>query len=183
MRHGLRALTIACTAALIAAGTLISVAAPSSAQEVIATDCGSKTYRFLFWPQGHGTLTSVPHPATDVPHLDVYTGKGKKFTDTQNVGYADGTSATTGATCTPGALPGGGSSTLKSNFGDAKQLVCKFPSSPTFVAVPESTVEYPSLSAVLNDALVVHAQMGSSADTASTIDYSAKYCKLTKSPK
>jgi hypothetical protein len=183
MRHGLRALTIACTTTLVAAGALIGIAAPSGAQEVTASDCGSKTYRWLFWPEGHGDLKSVPHPATDIPHLDVYSGKGKKFLDAQNVAYADGTSVTTGATCTPVELPAGGSASVKSSFGQAKQLVCKSPSMPVFVAVPESTVDFPSLSALVDDKLVANAQLGSSADTASTLDYDGKVCKLKKPPK
>lgn len=183
MRRWPRALLIACTATLVAAGALIGAAAPGGAQEVTAADCGSKTYRFLFWPEGHGTLTSVPHPATEVPHLDVYSGKGKKFADAQNVAYADGTTAATGTACTPAELPGAGSATLKGLYGKTKQLVCKFPSNPVFVAVPESTVEFPSLSATVDGGLVVHAQMGTSADVASTLDYNAKACKITKPPK
>ncbi len=183
MRHAFRALSLVSTMVLLTAGTLVAIATPGGAQEIVATDCGSKTYRFLFWPDGHGALKSVPHPATDVPHLDVYSGTGKKFSDAQNVAYADGVSATTGAACTPTALPGSGSATLKSNFGKPKMLVCKFPSNPTFVAIPESTVELPSLSATVDDALAVHAQMGSSAEVASTIDYDGKLCKLKKSPK
>jgi hypothetical protein len=167
--------------ALVAGGTLIGVAAPSGAQEVTATDCGSTTYRWLFWPEGHGDLTSVPHPATDVPHLDVYSGKGKKFLDAQNVAYADGTSVTTTATCTPAELPAGGSVTLKSTSA-TKQLVCKFPSKPVFVAVPESTVDLPSLSAVVDDALVVNAALGTPG-SGSSLDYDAKLCKLKKAPK
>lgn len=183
MRYRVRALSFVCTVALVAAGALIAMAAPSGAQEVTATDCGSKTYRWLFWPEGHGTLQSVPHPATDVPHVDVYSGTGKKFLDSQSIAYADGTSVTMGAACTPAALPGGGSVSLKSVFAQTKQLVCKFPSNPTFVAVPESTVEFPSLSAVSGDKLAVHAQLGSSAEVASTIDCNAKACKLKKPPK
>ena len=109
-----RALTMTCAMTFAAAGALIGTAAPSGAQEVTAADCGSKTYRWLFWPDGHGALKSVPHPATDVPHVDVYSGKGKKFTDAQQVGYADGTAVTTTAACTPAALPGGGSASVKS---------------------------------------------------------------------
>lgn len=181
MRRIPRALVIACTAALAAAGT-VAVAAPSGAQEVTAADCGSKTYRFLFWPEGHGALTSVPHPPTASPHVDVYAGKGKKFTEEQSVAYADGTSATTGPTCTPAPLPGSGSATLKSLFGKTKQLVCKFASNPVFVVVPESTVEFASLSTVVGSTLMAHAQMGTSADVASTLDYNAKACKVTKPP-
>ena len=147
----LRALTFACILTLVAAGTLIGIVAPSGAQEVTATDCGSTTYRLLFWPEGHDALTSVPHAATDIPHLDVYSGKGKKFLDSQNVAYADGTSVTTNATCTPAQLPGGGSATLKSTS-QTKQLVCTFTSKPVFVAVPESTVDQPSLAAVVDGA-------------------------------
>jgi hypothetical protein len=176
MRYWLRALTFASTVTLVAAGALTGIAAPSGAQEVAATDCGSTTYRWLFWPEGHGDLRSVPHPATDIPHLDVYSGKGKRFLDSQNVAYADGTSVTTNAACTPAELPGGGSATLKSTS-QAKQLVCKFPSKPVFVAVPESTLDLPSLSAVVDDALVVNAQLGTPGVG------SSKYCKLKKPPK
>jgi len=181
MRHRLRALTFACTVTLVAAGALVGIAAPSGAQEVTAVDCGSTTYRWLFWPEGHGDLTSVPHPATDIPHLDVYSGKGKRFLDSQNVAYADGMGVTTNAACTPAALPGGGSATLKSTS-QVKQLVCKFPSKPVFVAVPESTLDLPSLSAVVDGALVVNAQLGTPG-VGSSLDYGAKFCKLKKPPK
>lgn len=181
MRRGLRTLTCACTMTLVMTSALITIATPSGAQEVAATDCGSTTYRWLYWPEGHGDLTSVPHPATDLPHVDVYSGKGKKFLDTQNVAYADGTSVTTTAVCTPAELPGGGSATLKT-MPQAKQLVCKFPSKPIFVTVPESTVDQPSLSAVVDDALVVNAQLGTPG-FGSSVDYDAKYCKLKKLPR
>ena len=181
MRFRLRALTFASAVALVAAGALTAIAAPSGAQEVTAVDCGSTTYRFLYWPEGHGALKSVPHAATDLPHLDVYSGKGKKFLDTQNVAYADGTSVTTNAACTPAALPGSGSATLR-DLAQAKQLVCKFPSKPVFVAVPESTVDAPSLSAVVGDALVMNAQLGTPG-VGSSVGYSTKYCKPTKLPK
>jgi hypothetical protein len=176
----LRALTFASTMTLVAAGALMGIAAPSSAAEVTAADCGSTTYRWLFWPEGHDDLTSVPHPATDIPHLDLYSGKGKKFLDSQNVGYADGTAATTNAVCTPAELPGGGSASLKSTSQN-KQLVCKFPSSPVFVAVPESTVDAPSLSALVDGALVVNAQLGTPG-VGSSLGYEAKLCKLKRSP-
>jgi hypothetical protein len=181
MGYRLRALISVSAVTLVAAGALVSTAAPSGAQEVAAVDCGSTTYRFLYWPEGHGALKSVPHPATDVPHLDVYSGKGKKFLDTQNVAYADGTSVTTNATCVPAALPGSGSATLR-NLSQTKQLVCKFPSNPVFVSVPQSTVDLPSLSAVVGDALVVNAQLGTPG-VGSSVDYDAKYCKVKKAPK
>ena len=176
-----RAVTSACAVALVAAGTLTAVAARSDAQEVTAVDCGSTTYRFLFWPEGHGALTSVPHPATDLPHLDVYSGKGKKFTESQNVAYADGTAAATTATCTPAELPGSGSASLRTSP-QAAQLVCKFTTNPVFVAVPESTVEFPSLSVLVDGALALNAQLGDPG-TGSSLDYDAKSCKVKKSPK
>jgi hypothetical protein len=70
-----------------------------------------------------------------------------------------------------------------SHFGQAKQLVCKSSSNPVFVAIPTSTVDFPSLSALVDDKLVANAQMGSSADVASTLDYDGKVCKLKKPPK
>ncbi len=181
MRHRRRGLRIAGTVALVAAGALTAVAPPSSAQEVTAVDCGSTTYRWLFFPDGHGDLKAVPHAATDLPHLDVYSGKGKKFTDAQNVAYVDGTSITTNPACTPAQPAGSGRATLKSTS-QAKQLVCTFPSNPIFVTVPESTVDLPSFSAVLDDALVVHAQLGTPG-VGSSLGYDAKYCKLKKLPK
>ena len=165
-----------------AAGALVGTAAPSGAQEVTAADCGSKTYRWLFFPQGHGTLKGVPHAATEVPHVDVYSGKGKKFTEAQNVAYADGTAASTTAACTPATPSGSGSATVKSTIA-AKQLVCTSKANPVFVVVPESTVDLPSLTAVVDGNLQVHAQMGSSTEVASTLDYDGKLCKLTKLPK
>ena len=53
---------------------------------------------------------------------------------------------------------------------------------PVFVVIPESTVDAPSLSAVVNDGLVVHAQLGTPG-VGSTLDYDGKACKLTKLPK
>ena len=177
----LRTLTLTWAVAFVAAGALMAVAAPSGAQEVTAAECGSKTYRWLFWPEGHGALKSVPHPATDVPHVDVYSGKGKKFSEAQSVAYADGTAASTTAACTPTQPGGSGSASVKSTT-QAKQLVCTFTSNPVFVVIPESTVDAPSLSAVVNDGLVVHAQLGTPG-VGSTLDYDGKACKLTKLPK
>jgi hypothetical protein len=177
-----RALTFTCTMTLVGAGALVGLAVPSGAQEVTAADCGSKTYRWLFFPEGHGTLKGVPHPATDVPHVDVYSGKGKKFTEAQNVAYADGTAASTTAVCTPAQPSGSGSASVKSTTA-AKQLVCTSKSNPVFIVIPESTVDLPSLSATVDGSLEVHAQMGSAADVASTLDYDGKLCKLTKLPK
>jgi hypothetical protein len=64
----------------------------------------------------------------------------------------------------------------------AKQLVCTFTANPVFVAVPPSTVDAPSLSALVNGALKVNAQLGTPG-VGSTLDYDAKACKLTKLPK
>jgi hypothetical protein len=125
--------------------------------------------------------TSVPDPATDFPHLEVHSGKGKRLLDSQNVAYADGTSATTNDACTPAELPGGGSASLRSTS-QAKQLDCKFRSNPVFVAVPESTVEFPSLSALVDDALVVNAQLGDPG-VGSFLDYDAKLCKVKDPPR
>lgn len=177
----LRALRSTFAVAAVAAGALVGLATPSPAQEITAADCGSKTYRWLFWPDGHAALKSVPHPATDVPHVDVYSGKGKKFSDAQNVAYADGTTASTTATCTPTQPVGSGSATLKDTT-QAKQLVCTFAKSPVFVVVPESTVELPSISALVDGALVVHAEMGTPG-AGSSLGYDGKACKLTKLPK
>ena len=176
-----RVVTLLSTGAFVAASALMGLAAPGGAQEVTAADCGSTTYRLLFWPEGHGTLKTVPHPATDLPHLDVYSGKGKKFLESQNVAYADGTTVTTNATCTPAQPSGSGSATLK-NTTQTKQLVCKFTSKPVFIAVPASTVEAPSLSAVVNGALMVSAELGEPGNS-SSLGYNAKACKLTKAPK
>jgi hypothetical protein len=181
MPNWLRALTLAFAATLAGAGSLIAIAVPSGAQGVSAVDCGSTTYRFLFWPDGHAALKSVDHPATAIPHLDVYSGKGKKFLASQNVAYADGTSAITAATCTLAALPPNGSATLKDNT-QAKQLVCKFPSRPVFVTVPASTVDAPSLSVVVDGKLKVNATMGTP-DAGSALEYDGKTCKLKKPPK
>jgi hypothetical protein len=177
-----RALASTCTIAVVAAGMLIAAASPGGAQEITAADCGTTTYRWLFWPEGHGTLKAVPHPATDVPHVDVYSGKGKKFTEAQNVAYADGNAVTTGATCTPVAPSGSGSASLRSTT-QAKQLACTFTANPTFVAVPESTIDQPSLAALVDGKLLVHTQLGRTSDESSNLDYDGKVCKLTKPPK
>ena len=181
MRYRPRALTFACIGTLFAAGTVLALAAPSGAQEVSAADCGSKTYRWLFWPQGHDEITSQGFPAMPIPHLEVYSGKGKEFADSQSVAYADGTTVATADTCAPAELPGGGRAVLKSTS-QTKQLVCNFSSNPVFVVVPESTVDAPSLSALVDGKLVVNATLGDPG-AGSSLDYDAKVCKLKKPPK
>jgi hypothetical protein len=181
MRDKVRALAFACVGALLTAGSVVTVAAPAAAQEVTAADCGSKTYRFLFWPDGHGEIKSAALPATPQPHLEVYSGTGKKFLESQNVASADGTTVSTGASCTPAELPGGGSASVKSTT-TTTQLVCKFASNPVFVAVPSSTVDLPSLSALVNGKLMVNAALGTPG-SGSTLDYNGKACKLAKPPK
>jgi hypothetical protein len=167
---------------MFAVGSMLAVAPPAEAQEIAASDCGSTTYRWLFWPDGHDALKTVGHPASPNPHLDVYSGKGKKFAEAQNVAYADGTTTSTAGTCTPVELTqASGSAVLKSTIQPA-QLVCKFSSKPTFLAVPESTVELPSLSALVNGKLVVNAMLGTPGN-GSTLDYDGKACKVSKPPK
>ena len=150
----LRALRLTCTATFVAAGALMAVAAPSGAQEVTAAECGSKTYRWLFWPEGHGDLTSVSHLATDVPHLDVYSGKGRKFADTQNVAATRTAPWSRPTRPAPRrSRPVAGART--SSTSQLKQLVCTFTANPVFIAVPPSTVDEPSLSALVNGAVKV----------------------------
>ena len=178
----LKALTLTFAVTLAATGALFTAAAPAGAQEVTAADCGAKTYRWLFFPEGHGALKGVPHAATEIPHVDVYSGKGKKFTEAQNVAYADGTAASTTATCTPAQPAGSGSATVKSTISPA-QVVCTSKVNPVFVIVPESTVDLPSITATVDGKFQFHAQMGSSTEVASTLDYDGKSCKLAKLPK
>ena len=181
MQGRIRALAFACIGTLLTACSVVAIAAPGAAQQVTAVDCGSTTYRWLFWPEGHGEIKSQGFPATPNPHLEVYSGKGKKFLDSQNVGYADGKVASTADECTPAQIPGGGRVTLKSTSQTA-QLVCKFSSNPVFVAVPESTIDVPSLSAVVDGKLVVNATLGEPGSS-SSLDYDSKVCKIAKAPK
>jgi len=78
----------------LALGTVVGLATPASAQSVSGSDCATKKFRILFWPKGHPAVPSAGFPAFPTPHVEVYMGTGKKFPDTQEVGYIDATHAT-----------------------------------------------------------------------------------------
>ena len=182
MQGRVRALAFACIGTVLAASSVVASAAPGGAQQVTAVDCGSTTYRWLFWPEGHGEIKSQGIAASPNPHVEVYSGKGKKFPESQSVGYADGTTVSTGDTCTPAELPGSGGRVVLKSTSQTAQLVCKFSSSPVFVSVPESTVDEPSLAALVDGKLVVHATLGEPG-FGSSLDYDGKVCKVAKPPK
>ena len=182
MQGRIRALAFACIGTVLTAGAVAAIAAPAGSQQVTAVDCGSTTYRWLFWPEGHGEIKSQGIAASPNPHLEVYSGKGKKFLDSQNVGHADGTTVSTGDTCTPVELTGSGGRVVLKSTSQTAQLVCKFSSSPVFVAVPESTIDEPSLSALVDGKLVVNATLGEPG-SGSSLDYDGKVCKVAKPPK
>jgi hypothetical protein len=52
--------------------------------------CDGRAYRILVWPKGHGEVKSTGFAAYDEPHTDLYTGKGKAYSDTQLGVYVGG---------------------------------------------------------------------------------------------
>ena len=72
-----RALTFTCTMTLVGAGALDGPCRSESRARGHRSRLRVEDVPLAVLPQGHGTLEGVPHAATEAPHVDVYSGKGK----------------------------------------------------------------------------------------------------------
>jgi hypothetical protein len=163
--------------ALIAAGTLVMSAGPASAST--GSDCGAKKFRLLFWPKGHKSVPSVGFPEFLTPHLELYTGTGKKFPDNQEVAYADPTTSKVSATaCTQAAGGTSKKATISKTTTKPTMLVCAFKSDPLVNAAQVVGGGYAIL-LYENDSAAAYAIMK---DTGSSLQYDAKACKAKKPP-
>ena len=162
----------------VLAGALVAGAAPAAGQTIPGADCGSATTRWLFWPKGHRVVRSQNFPAFATPHLEVYSGVGKKFPDDQQIAYADPTTAETADTCTSSEISPGTEPTTKSTT-KPKQLVCTFPSNAVFLAAPNKAGGTSLIAYVGGEAAVV----ATVAETGSKLQFDGAACKLKKLPK
>jgi len=149
--------------ALIAlgAGIVPVFAGTASAQAPVVLNCNVTTYRFLFWPQGHGKVKSQNFPEYKVPHVELYTGTGAKYPDSENLGYVDSAGQKSNApSCTNATLTGtsGGAvpaAKLKT-LTKTSALACSAPSASVLI-VP--TPAKASLSVVITGQSVAAATM------------------------
>ena len=170
--------------ALIALGALAVpvVAAPAGAQTPSVLNCNVTTYRLLFWPQGHGKVKSQGFPEYTVPHVELYTGTGKKYPDSQNLGYVDSAGQkSTAPSCTAAQLTGTTGGAIPADklktLTKTSALACTAPSS-TVVIVP--TPARASLSVAITGQSVASALMSG---TGSQLQYDSSMCKPQKAPK
>jgi hypothetical protein len=177
-----RAFGAAIALVVLAAGIVPLAAAPAGAQTPSVLNCNVTTYRLLFWPQGHGKVKSQGFPEYTVPHVELYTGTGKKYPDSESLGYVDSAGQKSNApSCTAASLTGttGGAippDKLKT-VTKTTALACSAPSA-TVVIVP--TPAKASLSVAITGQSVASALMSG---TGSQLQYDSSMCKPQKAPK
>jgi hypothetical protein len=183
MRQGLGRIVPALVGAALAGGVLVAVGVPASAQPAITfqgVDCGTTTTRWLFFPKGHAQLKSVNLPASPGPELQVFSGTGKKFDDSQRVVAVNSTQATNAPACQSASVTQAPGGSLTKQTTKAKQLVCTFAKSPVFFGAKATTGGFGFI-AYIDGKPVASAQI---ADTGSTLHFDPSAgCKLKKLPK
>jgi hypothetical protein len=162
----------------LALASFVAVAVPAGA--AAGSDCGARQFRLLFWPSGHPAIKSAGFPAFPPAHLELYIGAGAKFTNAQQVGYADATGSkvsTTACQVAAGApsLP----NTLTKTTSKVTMLVCKFKSSP-LVEAAQALGSGPAILLFVSNRAAVYAIMK---PVGSTVQYDAKACKAKPPPR
>ncbi len=108
-RHGIRVALFAgaTLSGLLGTASIGSAQTTTTPAQPAVVDCGTTSYRFLFWPKGHGAVPSQSFPAFALPHTELYSGTGTTYPDGQFIGYADAAGQTGHAkTCTAAAVSG-----------------------------------------------------------------------------
>jgi len=172
---------------MLIAGQLVAVAASVGAQSEATSgpaDCGAKTYRLMFWPDGHEALQTKGFPEYLVPHLEVYKGKGNRYRDKDVVGYAESSGAQVSAKCEPATANAAPEPPENEKaVTDAAKITCKLKSRPIL-----GTGQVPVGGAVLSltlgarrVAVVRLTPMGVPLE--SSVLYDPELCKVRKPPK
>lgn len=175
---------IGAAVALVALGALAVpvVAVPAAAQTPSVLNCNVTAYRFLFWPEGHGKVKSQNFPEYTVPHVELYTGTGKKYPDSDSLGYVDSAGQTSHApSCAAASITGSVGGPIPTDkvktVTKATALACTAPAA-TVVVVP--TPAKAQLSVALPSQTVANAVMSG---TGSQLQYDSSMCKPQKVPK
>ena len=172
-------------ATLFAAVAAVLSVAPVGAQTSLTPsvlNCNVSTYRMLFWPEGHKAVKSQDFPEYTVPHVELFTGTGKQYPASDNLGYVDSAGQTDHApSCATAAITStlGGpipADKLKSTT-KAISLACSAPSA-TVIVVPQPAKA--QLSVAIPGQTVANAVMSG---TASELTYDKTMCKAGKVPK
>lgn len=170
------ALVAVASAAPLGAQTTPGARAPS------VLNCNVSTYRLLFWPQGHKAVKSQDFPEYTVPHVELFTGTGKRYPASDSLGYVDSAGQTNHApSCVTAAVTGtlGGpipSDKLKTTT-KATALACSAPSA-TVIVVPQPAKA--QLSVAIPGQTAANAVMSG---TASELTYNKTMCTPGKVPK
>lgn len=99
----------------------------AGASGALAAKCGGGSETFLFWPSGHGQITSVNFGAYPLPHLEAYkTGTG--FPNGNFRAFLDSNGQSSTAKSCKTSAPKTVGATIKNSrsAATATQLVCKF---------------------------------------------------------
>ena len=152
-------------------------------QGIALVKCGSsKTFTFLFWPNGHPAIASVKFPKFAVPHLEAYAGTNKKYPNSANVGglSSKGQGGFTKA-CTAASLSAIGPFQTHKTTTQQTALVCKFSTPPLheFVRLSAGGVAYVVIATPSNRE-VVYATLK---PKGSSLVYEPSVCRPTPSPK
>jgi hypothetical protein len=179
MRRMVTAVSASCMVTLLVFGALVGLAPGAGAAAIPGTDCATTTYRILFWPKGHKAVPSVGFPAFATPHVEVYSGTGKKFLDAQQVGYEDATTEkiSTTAPCVASSWNPGPKGNMKKVTTKPRQLVCKFSASPVLFGAKVTQGGY-TIGFYVHDKPSAYVSIGPS----SALQWDAKQCKAKKLP-
>jgi len=170
--------------ALVALGAvaLPVVARPAAAQTLSVLTCNVSTYRVLFWPAGHKAIKSQDFPEYLVPHVELFTGTGKQYPGSDQLGYVDSAGQTDHApSCVAAPITGplGGpipAATMKTAT-KAISLACTAPAASVIVVPTPAKAQ---LSVALPSQTVANAVMSG---TGSQLTYDSSMCKPGKVPK
>jgi hypothetical protein len=147
--------------------------------------CDGRVYRILVWPKGHGEVKSTGFEAYDEPHADLYTGKGKTYSDNQLGAYVGGAGhielgpACAGQTSTK--VSASDESLKASAIPAAKLVVCNLKTSGVVNVSHDASDAAGFLSLFESsgkEVLTVSAD-----DSGATLGFDSARCKATNAPK
>ena len=169
-------------------GTVVAAAGSAGAQSEATTapavDCNAKTYRLLFWPEGHDAVDSVEFPEYLVAHLEVYKGTGDRYPPDDAVGYAEPGIATVSDECEPAEEIADAKDPKKPrSVTETALITCKTKKSPVLGADTDVIPGGALFTLTLGTRRIAEIRLAPAGSSETTeVIYSSKLCKLSDAP-